>query len=304
MDLKHLKSFLHVAELGSLSRAAERLNVTQPALSRQIRLLEQDLGTALFHRTGRGVRLSEAGAVLESRAGPLISELEAISGDIAAQAAEVSGSVVLGIPPSVSAVQAGDLVEHYRARHPRVSLRIVVALSGAVREGLLRGKLDLGILYKPAISANLATEDLWTERLLLVGPEDSGLGPERPVPFAEALGHPLILPGPRHGLRATAEAYALRAGLVLDTAVEAESLRVILDLVRRGLGFTFLPLRAVVPELKAGLVRAAPLVDPTPERTAALAWARDRRLDRGSSVMADLIRRESRSWQGESRSMA
>lgn len=297
MDLRQLKSFLHVVELGSLSRAAERLAVTQPALSRQIRLLEEDLGVPLLVRTGRGVIPSEAGQRFEARIRPLVADLEAAAVEVAEEARQVSGSLVLAVPPSISAEQTADLLELYRGRYPRVAVRVVVALSGGVRDGLLKGRLDLGIIYHPATSSNLVTEDLWTERLLLVGPSSAGLGREMEVPFAKVATKPLVLPGPRHGLRAVVDAYALRQGLEVRTVVEAESLRLQLELVRRGVGFTLLPLRVVAGEVAAGHLGVANVTDPPLERTAALAWARDFRPSRAAQAMAALIREQAPGWE-------
>ena len=296
MDLKQLKTFLHVAETGQIARASERLNLTQPAVSRQIRLLEDDLGEALFLRTGRGLTLTEAGRRFESRIRPVVAELESIAGDIAAPGGEIVGAVSLAVPPSVGAVFVSDVVQSLRAKHPGLSVRVVVALSGAVAEGLLNGRLDLGLLYRPLESAALQAEDLWHEDLFLIGPPSSGLRRESLVRFRDALAGPLILPGPRHGLRGLVERHAARAGLSVQTPVEAESLQVQLELVRRGEGLTLLPLRAVADDLESGRLVAAPVIDPRLSRTTTLAWAKDRRLSRAARAMADEVHARSRQW--------
>ena len=115
MDLKQLRTFMHVADLGSLSRAAERLHLSQPALSRQIKLLEEEVGEALLKRTGRGVEITEAGQVLAGRASRILSEMERLHADMADYKGRIRGQVVLGLPPSAGLFVGGPLVERYRA---------------------------------------------------------------------------------------------------------------------------------------------------------------------------------------------
>ncbi len=143
MDLKQLRTFLHVAETGSLSKAAKRLNVTQPALSRQIRLLEEDAGVALFVRTGRGVILSEAGEKLKPRARVLDEEMERLKMDMTAFAGTVRGEVRVGLPPSDGMVLAAPVVERFHQDYPQVKLHITQLLSGALQENLWDGRLDM-----------------------------------------------------------------------------------------------------------------------------------------------------------------
>ncbi|CCQ75684.1 LysR family transcriptional regulator [Magnetospira sp. QH-2] len=290
MDLKQLKAFLHVAELGSLSRAAERLHVTQPALSRQIRLLEEDLGTRLLTRTGRGALPTEAGQLLESRARPLVAELQAMAGEVAQLETRVAGEVDLAIPPTLADTTMAELLRDFHVSYPEVKVRVVVALSGAIHEALLRGRVDLGVLYHPLRSANLGAEDLWAEDLDLVAPAQLNFHPDRPVTLAEIAAHPLVLPGARHGLRVIIEAAAVRRGLTLQVAMEVESLRMQLEMVRLGLGCSFLPRRAFADDLAAGRVSGAPVIDPPLRRTAVLAWPADRRRSHAAQALTDMIR--------------
>lgn len=293
LDSHRLRSFLHVAELGSMSRAARRVNLSQPALSRHIALLESEVGVPLFERTGRGVRLTEAGRILAERAGPLLGELEQLASEVAARAHEVTGSVRVAVPPSVGVRVPAAIIERFRDLHPRVSLRVVVALSGAVHDGLLRGSLDLGILYQPVRSAALRTEPLWRESLLLVAPAGQ-LDRDRPVRLRDALTGPLVLPGPRHGLRALVERYAARLDVTLEVPVEVDALQLSLVLIRRGVGRALLPERAVANELAHGRLSVAPIVEPDVERTTLLAWPRERLQSRAASALADVLRDEVR----------
>lgn len=289
MNLTHLRSFVHVAELGSLSLAAERLRLSQPALSRQIHLLEAHLGTVLLHRTGRGVVPTEAGERLRESAYGLFEQIAKVERELA-DSGRVSGRLSVGIPPSASATMAGRLVERYRKRYPEVSLQIVEDLTGAIQDGLLGGRLDLGILYEGALSAGLRTEPLRIEALELIGPPDAGLSSERPVRFATLAELPMILPGYRHGQRAIVEQSAFRAGVRLNTVIEADSLRLLLDFVHRGLGYTVLSREVCAPLLASGELTAAPIEEPPLRRAWVLAWRKDAALTAAAQAMIQAIK--------------
>lgn len=289
MNLTHLRSFVHVAELGSLSLAADRLQLSQPALSRQIQLLEAQLGVNLLRRTGRGVVPTEVGERLREHAYGLFEEIAKIERDLAGSE-EVGGRLSVGIPPSASVTIAGGLVERYRQRYPAVALRIVEDLTGAIQEGLLAGRLDLGILYESALSAGLHTELLRAEALELIGPPDADLHTDVPVRFETLAELPMILPGHRHGLRAIIEQSAFRAGVRLQTVIEADSLRLLQDFVHRGLGYTVLSREVCAPLLASGNLTAAPIVEPPLRRNWVLAWRKDAALGAAAQAMAEMIR--------------
>ncbi|MCP5368200.1 MAG: LysR family transcriptional regulator [Hyphomicrobiales bacterium] len=273
MDVRQLRTFLHVAELGSFSRAAERLRIAQPALGRQVRLLEEELGVRLFTRHGRGVTLTPPGKVLLDRAAAILRQLERARVDVAAEGGAESGHVVVGLPPTVADILAGPLVARFHDAHPRISLRVVVGFSGFLQEWLLSGRMDLAVLYTARVARNLRAEPLLTENLFLVGPGGCGLAPDAGVPFADLARRPLILPSPSHGLRALVDETAAARGIDLTVPVEADGLRILKDLVVRGLGYTVLPLAPIHAEVTGGLFAAAPIVAPDLTRRVVLAGA-------------------------------
>jgi LysR family transcriptional regulator, nitrogen assimilation regulatory protein len=294
MDSRHLKCFLHVLEAGGLSQASQRMHLTQSALSRQIRQLEEHLGVDLFLRTGRGLVLTEAGRRLEPRARALITDLDRLETEVAEGYGRVVGSLVMAVPPSVGAALPASLICDYRARYPDVRIRMISAMSGAIQDGLLQGRLDLGLLHHPLTAAGLISENLWRERLWLVAGAEAGLSAEFSVTYEEALRGPMILPNPHHGLRALVQGYAAGMGVGLDVAVEVDSLPIILELVALGIGRTLLPHPAIETDLATGRVSAAPVVAPEVERVTILAWAEGREPNRAAAAMADLIRER---WQ-------
>jgi DNA-binding transcriptional LysR family regulator len=271
MDFRRLHYFLRIAELGSLSRASEALRIAQPSLSRQMRLLEEELGVALFARHRRGMQLTEAGRRLRARiAGPLLQIDHALN-EIRSLPADSGGSIALGMPPTSIGALAAPLARRVAADPAGVVLRIVEAGSGELVAGLQRGELDLALIHGSAASADLDVKDLLVERLMLVGPPGCALGAEEPVEF-EMLGElPLVLPSRPHGIRLAIDDGAAKRRIRLDTVVQADSLQLLKELVETGVGYAVLPTPAFARELAAGRLKAAPIQNPAPSRQLALA---------------------------------
>lgn len=287
MDLRQLRTFIHVAELGSFSKAAERLRIAQPALSRQIRMLEAELRVQLLVRHGRGVRLTDAGALFLDRAAGILRQIEQTRADVAAEAGEVAGEVSVGMPPSVGFVLTGPLVETFRRTYPKVRLKVVEGVGGFVHEWMLGGKLDIAILYEPGSTRHLEVSPLWSERLYLVGPAQAALSEAAPTPFADLDGLSLILPSAGHGLRGLLERQAAKSGIRLAIEIEADAMRIQKDLTARSLGFTVLPFAAVKPEVDAGALSAAPIIDPVVPRRVIRAFPADRPVSRAARLLGD-----------------
>lgn len=278
MDIAQLRTLIHVAELGSLSKAAERLDIAQPALGRQIRQLEQELGVYLFERHGRGMHITEAGRDALQHAVRVVDELEALRRSVAATPAALRGTVAIGATPTIAETLTVPLVQRIRALHPALSIRFCSAFSGYLVDWLQRGELDMAISYEPPALQTLRCVPVMMEELLLVGPPTAQLQPGQPLRLAQLAGIPLVLPSTRHGLRRILDQCASAAGVQLAASVEADSFAALLDLVSHGVGFTVLPLAAVRTRLQAGSLCAAPLIDPTPTRKVVLMTCADRPL--------------------------
>lgn len=292
MDLKQLRSFREIAEAGSLSRAADRLRLAQPALSRQIRLLEAEAGLPLFTRHGRGMALTEAGRELLARISGPLRQLEGAFAELRALSGAVAGQVALGMMPTVAAVLAGPLARRVAERHPAVSLRIVEGYTGHLIGWVQRGATDATLLYGPASDLHLPVRDLFIEALVLAGPPGSGLSPEAPVTLADAARRPLVAPSLPHGLRSIVETAAARARITLNLRHEADSFLVLKDLVECGLGFAILPRSAIRREEQEGRMTVAPLVRPTIRRQVVLAVPPDRVAGRATEAVLALLAEE------------
>ncbi len=266
MDLKQLNTFVKVAELGSLSKASERLHIAQPALSRQIRMLEEELGTPLFMRHRRGMVINEAGKQLFGSANSVLKQVDDIRSDLTRHSDEIKGNVVVGVPPTVGDVLSSRIVNRFMSKYPMVRLRIVPAFTDHLLEWLQRGEIDIAIIYTNEKQKDLKTFPLIMEDLFLVGHRDAGLTSQKTVAFKDLVNMKLILPGPNHSLRQLIEREAAIAQIGLDVPVEADSLQTLKDLCRSGLGYTILPLAPIHEQVIAGELSIAPIVKPTLSR--------------------------------------
>jgi DNA-binding transcriptional LysR family regulator len=260
MDLKQLRTFQAVAELGSLSKAADRLRAAQPALSRHIKLLEHELRVELFVRNGRGMLLTSAGRMLLDRTTGLVRQIEQVRDDLQSASGQPSGRVILGLVPTVSAVFSGRLARRVVTDFPQISLRIVESYGGHLVDWLHRGDMDLAITYGPAVDLHLQVQSIGREDLAVVGPPGSGLNRKKQVDLKWLVKQKLIVPSLSHGMRALVEKAVAREGLTLKPMIEADSYRAQISLMEEGLGYTLLPPSAIRAELTAQRLEMAALM--------------------------------------------
>lgn len=240
MEFKRLGYFVQVAEQGSLSRVSEKLRLTQPSLSRQMRLLEEDLGVPLFTRGARGMQLTEAGEVLYARITGPMREIGRAIYEIRSLPTEAGGTVTLGIPPSLVQVLAGAITRRIAALAPNITFTLVDAPSTQLVEAVRCGKLDVAVVYGPT-PAGMNAARLLEDDLMLVGPRASSLAAEGSFEIRRLGEIPLILPGAGHPLRQLVEAEAEGAKVKLNIACRADSHQMMKELVEAGLGYTLLP---------------------------------------------------------------
>ncbi|MCA0050243.1 LysR family transcriptional regulator [Mesorhizobium sp. B283B1A] len=276
MELSQLRTLIHVAELGSLSKAADRLHIAQPALSRQVRMLEEELGFALFLRHGRGMVLSEQGKEVLTHAMRVMAEIDEIRATATPADAPLTGEVAIGLPPTVADIVSLPLAAAFGKAHPNAKLRLVSAYTGYLLDWMHRGEVDVAVLYDPRMARSLRSRPLLLENLFLIGPPDAGFSTVRAVSFTSLAGKRLLLPSIKHGLRIIVERCATDAGITLDVGIEADSYSALKDLVRNGHGWTILPLAPIHADVVAGQLTAAPLIDPVPVRRLILAYPADR----------------------------
>lgn len=276
MELSQLRTIIHVSELGSLSKAADRLNIAQPALSRQVRMLEEELGVRLFDRHGRGMVVTDHGREVIRHANRVLGEIEEIRASVTDEDAPLRGHVSIGMPPTVADILTEPLVHAFADRHPEATLRIVSAYSGYLLDWLHRGDVDVAILFEMQSVPSLRSTHLLEEMLHLIGPASAQLSPLKPVPFADLADKRMLLPSGNHGLRKIIEDCSAAAGFGLRVSVEADSYATLKDLVKSGHGMTILPIAPLHTDIKAGTLTHAPLINPSPVRSLMISYPSDR----------------------------
>jgi LysR family nitrogen assimilation transcriptional regulator len=249
MDLKQLEYFVRVAELGSFTRAAVELNVAQPALSRQVRLLEVELRQALLLRNGRGATPTEAGKVLLEHGRGILHQVQRAREDLGRLRGGLSGRVALGLPSSVARVLAVPLTRAVREAMPEAKLSISEALSAGLQEGLANGRLDIAVLYNAHPSREIDVIPLIEEALLLVRARPPGLHedpPPGPISLEEVSRLPLVIPSRPNAIRMHVESALAGIGAKPNVALEIDGVTAILDLVADGAGCAILSRNALL----------------------------------------------------------
>ena len=261
MNLRQLESFVRVAELGSFSKAARVLDIAQPALSRQVRLLETDLRETLLLRNGRGVALTPAGRRLFEHGVQILQQVAQARAELGAQRDAPVGQVTIGLPPSIGRRLTQPLIEGFRAQMPKARVTIVEGLSAHIAEWIISGRADLGLLYNPEPTSALEITSLLREPLCLVQPR-TRKSPPASVALRELAGVPLIVPERHQALRRQIEAQATLAGVPLSVACEVSSIPSIIDLVCARMGAAVLHASAVAASGRADELSVRRIVKP------------------------------------------
>lgn len=276
MNSDDLECFARVANCGSISRAALELGSDQSTVSRQMLRLEASTCSRLFHRSGRGVVLTDAGRTLLEHARRVTETVEEARRAIHALSGHGPAELVIGAQATIARTIFGPVGSTLRHHFPRTRLRFAEGTSADMLSWLASGNIDLAVLYLPSQTAGLKVDILLQEQLRLVVPgNEASVDDEFAVRFLGKV--PLILPSARHGLRLLVEALASRLGISLHIAMECDaSISVTKRLVQNGCGYTLLPLAAVAEEVASGTLRTARLVGADVTREVALATARNR----------------------------
>jgi LysR family nitrogen assimilation transcriptional regulator len=291
MDLRQLLHFKHIAESGSISAASSILHIAQPALSRQMRALEDELGAKLFFRTGRGVVPTPAGHALLTEARFLLDEADRINKQIRRLGTRLTGEATIGLSPTIGRLLTIPLARRVQSDYPGLKLRIAEAFSGTLLEWLQTGRIDAAILYHVPVGRHVQSEIVAHEPLSVLSSGDRNPFPAgTAVPIARLSGHPLILPTPQHGLRKMIDAHAAAQGVTLDLIFEFDSLDATIALVREGTALTILPESAVRSELAAGTLRSWRIGAPRLDRPLIIATATQRTDSIGVREVAALLR--------------
>ncbi|MFP5466479.1 MAG: LysR substrate-binding domain-containing protein [Gammaproteobacteria bacterium] len=271
MDLKQLEYFVRVAEMGSFTKAAMAMDVAQPALSRQIRLLEVELRQNLLLRNGRGATPTEAGKLLLEHGRGILHQVARAREELGRVRGALAGRVAIGLPPSLARVLTVPLTRLFRQQLPEASLSISESLSNSMQEWLSTGRLDIAVLYNAQPSPDIELIPLDDEELWLVEPRPPGLSeelPPAPVPLAEVASMPLVIPSRPNAVRMHVETEMAALGVRPAVALEIDGVQAILDLVADGAGAALLSRTAVASSIRPSAYRLRRIEPPLRTRVA------------------------------------
>ncbi|HSH92273.1 MAG TPA: LysR substrate-binding domain-containing protein [Ramlibacter sp.] len=291
MDLRQLEYFVRVAELGSFTRAAIALDIAQPALSRQVRLLEVELRQSLLTRNGRGAAPTEAGKLLLEHGRGILHQVERAREELGRVRGALAGRVAVGLPPSVAKMMAVPLIREFRKRMPEASLSISEGLSVAMHESLTTGRLDIALLYNASASPGVELTPLLEEPLFLVQPQAAKGASAKPRPIAlKAVADlPLVIPSRPNAIRMLVETEMAKIGARPQVGLEIDGVAAILDLVKDGAGSAILPRTAVDTSSHPNAFICRPITGPSLRSKLAAAVSSQRPATLTQMAMLELI---------------
>ena len=286
MELRSLHYFVRIAELGSITRAAAHLQIAQPALTRHVQRLEDELDAALFTRANRGVRLTEAGRKFLESAQRILRDTERAGDEIRAHKAHPSGKIILGANPTSCPVVVPELFARMRHQYPMIELKVVHAGTIRLEEFVVDGRVDLALLAELSRSRLIASTRLAEEEMVLV--TRPGARPHGIVTADELNRTPLIL---GDGLRAALEVLLAGHGIALKVETELNDHETIRLMVQQGVGASILPYSSVHRECARGLAEAHRITATGISRTLALGVAAGRGSSSAREAVAETVRR-------------
>jgi LysR family transcriptional regulator, nitrogen assimilation regulatory protein len=265
MELKQLHYFVAAAEFKNFTRAAAAVHIAQPAISRHIRKLEEELGSSLFYRDGRTITLTEAGRKFYNHAKGMLRSLDAARRELEEEQGNPTGSVFLGVPPHIGPSFSIELLRRFEDIFPRARLHIVEAFSGQLADWLFTGRLDLAFLYNADSYRHLVNLFSVRESLFVVGHADDKLLSGDSIKFKELVGWPFIAPDHPSTTRNCVELGITKTGTKINFETEVDSIPLIKRLVATKRGYAFFPFVTVHEEVLEGTLRACRVVQPNLE---------------------------------------
>lgn len=274
LDLRALRSFVTVASAGSISSAAHSLHIAQPALSVQIKQLEEQLGAALFDRRPRGVVLTTVGERLLGHAVEILRRVDVAYDDVRQAVDQPSGRVAIALPQSVAKFVTVPLVQAVVHQWPLIQLQMVEMSSGYIPQQLLHGLVDIGMTFGTEDDARMRFMHVLDEELVFVTSAQqlaqhhgASAGDTTHMALQNAARFPMVLPTTAQSLRRVIDAYMAKASVAPRIVVEVNTIHEILALVAAGIGSTILSFAAVSDLLAARQLLALPIIRPAMSRS-------------------------------------
>jgi LysR family nitrogen assimilation transcriptional regulator len=294
MTLRQLRYFVEIARSPSLTSAAQRLNIAQPALSTHMATLESELGVRLFERHAKGMQLSEAGQRLYRRAVELLAEFDGLKADVTQTENSPAGRVRLCIDAATAGVVPAPLLRRVSAKYPRVELTIADGMSWDIRIALEKRAADMALMPGGVELAGLRAQPLFEERFMLFGAERDMRDLPDSVPVELLADLILAAPDRAHDARKMIERAAANAGIALNVRYELNSVPMLIGAVKEGLAHGILPTSICTDAIASGALSGRPIDSPLLVRTQAIVWPDDRPLSAAAAAvkaeLADTVR--------------
>lgn len=292
VSLSTLRLFLRVAQTRSFSETSRLEHVSQPALSRTIRLLEEQLGARLFDRNTRNVSLTAAGAQLQPIAERLISEYDLAFTDLAQALSGERGRVTVGALPSVAAAFLPAALARFHGERPQVEVRVEDDLSGPLLDALQDRRIDFAVTIAPEQTGQLDFQPLFSDECVLVMRRGDPLDAPTPIRWAALEGARFIAMAPTSSVRRMTDAAFARANVAVRSLYECAHLSTVRGLIRTGLGLSALP-ASTLPLLEAPDIVTRPLVEPSIRRAIGLVTLKSRSPSPQAEALMKMLRHPS-----------
>ncbi|MCS0501150.1 hydrogen peroxide-inducible genes activator [Ancylobacter mangrovi] len=288
ISMKHLRYFEALAQHGHFGRAAVACAISQPALSLQIKELEEILGAPLVERGPRQIRLTGLGESFAARAREILRAVDELDDLARASHSPLAGRLRIGVIPTVAPYLLPTVMKRLTDRHPELDLRPREAVTQRLVEDLLEGRLDAALVALPVSEPALAEYPLFDEEFILVRPrEDAG----RPVPNPEILREMrLLLLEEGHCFREQALSFCRMSSSLPRDLMEGSSLTTLVQMVGAGIGVTLIPQMALPIETRSSAVSVARLPQPRPTRTIGMVWRKTNPLSASFQHIAEIVR--------------
>ncbi len=291
MELRQLQYFICLYEEGSVTRAARRLNIVQPALSMQIAKLEDELGQKLFVRLPKGMAPTEAGHEAYHLFTPVVRDLSDAQQELANRSGRIGGHVSVGVVTTVSNRVLARSLADFSGRYPDVRVSATGGFTLELIEAVRAAQMDFAIINRPRGRSDLPSIPLLDEELVLVSALETPLPVPSPVALPDAAHLKLVIPSKRHGLRAVMDQAAESIGLDLQPRIELDEINSIEDFVRQTDWFSILPSIAIHEGLANRSLRAHRIVSPRITRHLMCIYSPRRQLSAAARLLVEVIGR-------------
>ncbi len=286
MEIKQLEYFQAVAKLEHYTHAAEQLSLSQPALSRSIANLEDELSVPLFDHEGRSVRLNQFGMIFLRRVNAALHEIEEAKREIKDSLDPELGTVSLAFLPTLGSYLVPELVRTFHEQHPHINFQLSQNASSVIINDLKNGSVDLCLSFPPVNDRNITWTRLMNEELYVVVPQHHRLAARTSVTLSEVENDLFILLKHGYGLRSSTERFCKEAGFVPKIMFEGDDVTTVIGFVEAGLGIALIP---YIPNINMQKVKLLSVRKPKCDRIIALTWMKDRYMSAAAAEFKNFV---------------